>query len=113
MRLVTPRRGRGRRRRRAVGPFRKRFGSNSTNPTWSHDFLLFAVDASALWSQATHPSHSRYDDPYENSEHHDGECDLNPQAKVPNRSFDAVSPGVWYMVTYTFDYFRGCPLPPG
>jgi hypothetical protein len=78
--------------RRAVGAFRTSSGSNSTS---SHHFAVVMWPTANVKPQATHPSQCRHDDPHENSEHYDGKCDLNPQAIVPNCSFDAVSPGVW------------------
>jgi hypothetical protein len=76
----------------AVGPFHKSSGSSSTS---SQHFAVVMWPAANVQPQATHPSQCRYDNPHENSEHYDSERDLNPQAKVPNRSLDAVSPGVW------------------
>ena len=62
-----------------------------------------------------HPDPMQYEDskPHQDPERYDRKRDLDPQAEVPERRFDAVAPRVGYKVTSTIDDCRRRPLPPG
>jgi hypothetical protein len=51
--------------------------------------------------------------PHHNSERNDGERDLDPQAEIPQRGLNAVSPRIREKPTTCFDHRRRGAFPPG